>query len=171
VVKEVRPGSGHVGDRLEFTITVGNRGTMTAQNVVATDTLPDYLDLLGVTADRGTVLIEGQTFSVDIGSLAPNELVTIHVASRINGRGAPTVGSNTAIVTTSTTSDDPSNNTSTVTFVIIRENGPVIMPPPELIPPELPRTGAGESSSVPVLPVLALILVLAGYMVRRRAGR
>jgi len=165
---------------LDFTITVGNRGSVVARDVVMTDTIPLYLDIIDATTTRGTTSIEGHTAIVTIGSVAPGDLVTIHIRTRINALAQPGVGYNSATVLSSQDSN-PTNNTSTVTFVIIgkgtsQAQTPVVVllvPTPVVVPPELPRTGAPneETSSLPFLMVLGVIVIAAGLALRRRGAR
>lgn len=171
VIKTVNPSQGRIGDILDFTITVGNRGSVVARDVVVTDNIPSYLDILGVTTTRGTPSIEGQMVSVAIGSVAPGELVVIHIQTRINALAQPGVGYNTATVV-SREDSNPNNNTSTITFIIIVDSPPPA-PTPLVVPPELPRTGAPNegNGSLPLLLVLGVLMVAVGLAIRRRAAR
>jgi uncharacterized repeat protein (TIGR01451 family) len=156
---------------LDFTITVGNKGSVVARDVVVIDTIPSYLDIIGVTTTRGETSIEGQTVTVTIGSLAPGELVTIHIKTRINALALPGVGYNTATVV-SRGDSDPTNNTSTVTFIIIVDSPPPA-PTPVVVPPELPKTGAPNegTGSLPLLVILGVLMIAAGLTIRRRGDR
>lgn len=156
-----------IGDELDFTIVVGNRGSRPAENVVMNDTLPSYLDILDVSASRGDVSVNGNAVTVGIGQVAPGEIVTIRIRTRVSARApAPTVGYNTALITTSSAGEDPGNDRSTVVFVIVV---PGLTPLP--VPPELPRTGApaDRGGLLPPLALLSLALTLAGLALRRRA--
>ena len=169
-MKTVNPGQGRIGDILDFTITVGNRGSVVARDVVVIDTIPSYLDILGVTTTRGETSIEGQTVTVTIGSVAPGDLVTIHIQTRINALAQPGVGYNSATVV-SRDDSDPTNNTSTATFIIIADPSP----PPTLVevPPFLPNTAAPSerTGSLPLLVVLGVLAIAAGLAIRRRGAR
>jgi uncharacterized repeat protein (TIGR01451 family) len=171
VLKSVYPDRGRIGDELEFVIRVGNKGSVAAKSVVMTDTLPDYLDILEATASRGAGSVQGQTIRVDIGTVEPDEVITIRVRTRINALAQPSVGFNTAVITTSSTSDDPSDNTSTVVFTIIPGDGPQApVPTPEVVPPELPRTGAADNRALggPLIAMLGFMLLAMGILLRRR---
>lgn len=163
ITKRVNPGSGYIGDVLVFTITVRNQGTLVADNVVVQDTLPDYLDILGVKATRGEVSIEGQTVLVNIGTVAPGDVITIDITTRINDRVNVPVGYNTARISTTSTTDDPGNNTDTAIFTILWPNTT-----PLPIPPELPRTGTPAiADERHALTLLGMLLLLLGLALRR----
>lgn len=157
-----------IGDELDFTIVVGNRGSRAAEDVVMTDSLPAYLDILSVTAGRGDVSVDGNDVTVGIGRVEPGEIIVIRIRTRISARApAPSIGFNTALITTTSPSDDPVNNRSTVVFVIVV---PGLTPLP--VPPTLPRTGAPPAeggSSLPPLVLIGLGLAVLGFVIRRRA--
>jgi uncharacterized repeat protein (TIGR01451 family)/MYXO-CTERM domain-containing protein len=154
---------------LEFTLTVGDHGTVAAKDVIVKDTLPDYLSILSVTASRGNVSTEGQTVLVVIGTVEPTDVITITIRARIN-QSAPSVGYNTAHISTSSPTDNPNNNSDTVTFVI-PEPGVAATPIP--IPPQLPNTGAPDDmlGSQRLLALLGLIMLALGLLLRRRTDR
>lgn len=148
---------------------MGNRGSLPAENVVVNDTLPVYLDILGVSADRGAVAVSGHTVTVKIGTVEPGEIITIRIRTRINELApAPLVGFNTAVLTTSSASDNPGNNVAIAEFRVVLVDLPL---PPVPVPPQLPRTAEPADRSGPTLPLalLAVILLAAGLALRRRA--
>lgn len=159
---------GRIGDELLFVITVGNRGSLPAVNVVVNDTLPVYLDILGVSADRGVVSVSGHTVTVKIGTVEPGEIITIRIRTRINELApAPLVGFNTAVLTTSSASDNPGNNVAIAEFRVVLVDLPL---PPVPVPPQLPRTAEpADRGPAPTLALLGLILLVAGLALRRRA--
>src|SRR5204862_7518838 len=106
------------GDKLAFTITVANRGGTTAQDVVVTDKVPDVFHVVDLTSEKGAIVVEHQTVTAYIVSLAPGEVVPLRVAVAVSGDAQPGPVGNTAVVTTSTNGDDPGDNTSTTTVTI-----------------------------------------------------
>jgi uncharacterized repeat protein (TIGR01451 family) len=170
VVKTVDPSQGRVGDVLEFTITVGNKGSVSAENVIVTDTFPPYLDILEYSTSRGTLTMEGHTLTASIGSVAPSDLVIIRVRTSINTLAQPSTGYNTATVSSNSDSD-LTNNTSTVTFIILPDTVKLVAPP-AVVPPALPKTGAPEeqSSSPLLLLALGLLTITIGLVIRRRVA-
>ena len=118
ITKAASPSEARTGDEIVFTLTVTNRGNVPAENVVVTDPVPDFCDILDVSASRGDVAVGGNTVVVTLGAVAPDEVITILVRTRVNERAQPPGGVNTVTLTSSSSSDDPSNNTSSVTVVI-----------------------------------------------------
>ena len=144
---------------------MGNRGTRPATDVVVNDTLPDYLDLEGVSASRGTTFTEGRVIRVDIGTVAPGEIVTIQVQARVNERVPATGGYNSVEITTTSSGDDTSNNTDTAIFTL---PGSTATPIPA--PLQLPITGApADSGEEPWFLIIGVILLATGLALRRRA--
>ena len=93
VTKRGEPSQAYVGDEVIFTINVGNRGDSIATGVRVVDPLPVYLDVLEVTTTKGTFDISPppppQTVIVTIGQLAPSEVVTIVIRTRVNENATP----------------------------------------------------------------------------------
>ena len=152
VTKSVNVGEARIGDEVTFTIKVTNRGDDTANDIVVTDPIPDYMDVIEATTTRGNVSSSGRTVIVNVGSVAPGEEVTIRIRVRINERAQPPVGRNGVSITTSSPGDDPGNNSSEVTFGIVGEATPTAEPRtatplPTAAPRQLPRTAAEDEDS------------------------
>ncbi|KAB8142038.1 DUF11 domain-containing protein [Chloroflexia bacterium SDU3-3] len=186
------------GETFLYTLTATNEDERTANDVVVSDNLASEFELVGVTTSKGTASTSGSAITVDIGSLAPDEVVTIQITVRVRLDAPFGAAKNVAIISTSSTTDDPGNNTSEVTIVIVAASPvagtatPVITttatlegtPTPMLeatpavatpvatrTPPRaLPRTGAGDSSPLLLLG-LSLALIGAGSLVWRYAGK
>lgn len=186
ISKSASVAEARVGDEITFTIVVTNRGNRAANDVVVTDSLPDYLDLLDATASRGSLTVSGRTVTVDIGSVAPGEQITIRIRARVNERAQPPSGRNGVSLTTSSSTDDPSNNSAEVTFAILagsdptatpEEASPAATPAPTDLPPStvpaprnLPRTGGEDASApLPILVALGLAALTLSMLLRRRA--
>ncbi|MCA9892175.1 MAG: DUF11 domain-containing protein, partial [Anaerolineae bacterium] len=83
IVKLVDPAFAQPNETVVWTITVSNPSGVTLNNVGFTDHVDDRLEILGTSATEGTVSASGQTVTFLIGSLAPNQVVTITVTTRI----------------------------------------------------------------------------------------
>jgi uncharacterized repeat protein (TIGR01451 family) len=74
----------HTGESLVFTVTVTNRGTANANDVVITDVIHQRLESVTLTASRGTTSYDSgaRMWTVTVGLLAPNDAVTIVITGR-----------------------------------------------------------------------------------------
>jgi uncharacterized repeat protein (TIGR01451 family) len=160
ITKESSVSEAKIGDEITFTIRVTNKGPGTAEDVVVTDPIPDYLDVIEATTTRGDVSSNGRTVIVTIGKVPAGDEVTIRIRVRVNERAEPSGGRNSVSLTTSSPGDDPSNNSSEVTFAII---GPATPTVPALTPTAtpltpaiLPPTGAAEDTDSRALLFAAL---------------
>lgn len=165
ITKSASVSAAQIGDSVEFTITATNLGNAPANNVVVEDTLPAFLALDGASATRGDVSVSGNTVRVTIGSLAPGEVVTITVTTRVVEVAVPPNNSNGATVASDSASDDPSNNSSSVSLTIDQPT-PTAAPPVVLPNTSDPHGGA----SLPVLLALGLGLIAASLLTRRRGA-
>jgi LPXTG-site transpeptidase (sortase) family protein len=98
------PKDATVGSIIVFTITVGNNGADPAQNVVITDTKPDFLDIILITIDPdpGILLtITGNQIEMNFGTINSTDHYTITIVTRVNGLGKPPGGVNNVYLTTS----------------------------------------------------------------------
>jgi hypothetical protein len=130
--------------------------------------LPATLGINQVTATRGKVSIEGQTVTVTLGSVAPGEVVTIHIWAHLNQLAQPPMGHNRVMLLTSSATSPSTNTTADVDFGIL---GNCATEPP--VPPQLPKTGAAdEPAGFPLrLAALGLVTVVFGLLIRRRSAK
>jgi len=164
ITKSSSVSEAKIGDEITFTISVTNKGPGTADDVVVTDPIADYLDVIEATTTRGDVSSNGRTVIVTIGKVPAGDEVTIHIRVRVNERAEPPGGRNSVSLTTSSPGDDPSNNSSEVTFAIIgpaTPTAPVLTPvltptATPVTPAILPVTGAAEDTSSRVVLFAAL---------------
>ena len=93
VTKAGTPAQAGVGDLITFTITVFNNGTVTATNVVVTDTLPNTLDYVShtVTPAPTSDNQSGQIVTVTIASLLPTDIYVITIVAQVNSLGIPPI--------------------------------------------------------------------------------
>jgi uncharacterized repeat protein (TIGR01451 family) len=107
---------GQVGEIVTFTIYVNNDGDGTAEQVVVTDKLPPFLSLEAVTSSWGDVTMEGNTATVTIGKLLPEDQVTIHIHARIVSYAIPPYNVDTVVLSSDDNDQDQENNR--VSFVV-----------------------------------------------------
>jgi len=158
VLKSCSPTQVVAGQDTEFTIVAGNRGTTDAVNVQVRDTLPAYLTLKSVTpSPRGTVIQNGNSFIVDIGTLGVAELITIKVVATVNDQAKAGECINVATLNTTSGGDNPNNNIS----VCVCNIGQVVIPP-----------SGGELVDFSFLPwlmmTLGAVLIVGSLFVRQR---
>jgi uncharacterized repeat protein (TIGR01451 family) len=77
------------GDEITWIITVTNRGTAAASNVVVSDTLPEGLELLSSVSSVGLTTTQGRTVSATVPSLAPGQAVILTIRTRVAANVAP----------------------------------------------------------------------------------
>jgi uncharacterized repeat protein (TIGR01451 family) len=83
IVKRGEPTEVFPGEEVTFTLEVTNRGQESAVGVVVTDEISEYLEILEVTTTQGTVTIEGQTVTVEVGVVGPDFVVEIVIRTRV----------------------------------------------------------------------------------------
>jgi LPXTG-site transpeptidase (sortase) family protein len=84
VTKSVSPSSARVGSTLTFTIVIKNTGTAYVTNVSVSDTFSNYLDIVSASSTRGTASINLHVISLSVGTLNPNDSVTLTIVTRVN---------------------------------------------------------------------------------------
>lgn len=146
------PDRARIGDTLIFSITVGNNGNSNAENVIFSDALPEFLDLINATVHPNNgqrVDIKDQLVSVELGTIRPGDYYTITIVTRVLKSARPPGGVNTAQVTTTSVGDPIFNNQSSARVVIYT------LPEDQM----LPRTGFApdQVTSLPVQPAGAYV--------------
>jgi uncharacterized repeat protein (TIGR01451 family) len=145
ITKRGEPSEAMPGQEVTFTIEVTNRGRQAAVDVVVTDDVPEYLEIMEVTTTQGIVTVEGQRVTVEVGTVGPGYFVEIVIHTRVRSdTPALTVMENVAIL------KSPNGGERTTPPVII--DVPV---------PNLPQTGGIRPSSSGIAWVGAGIAVLA----------
>ncbi len=110
ITKAVTPSNGLPGDTVTFSINVTNDQPQTQTNVVVTDSVVNFLEVVGASSSKGTASFSGQEVRADVGTLASGESVTLTITTRIQaGTAAGTVGQNVAFVNTASGSSSSSN--------------------------------------------------------------
>ena len=83
ILKQVEPTEALPGEEVTFTLEATNQGQESAWGVVVTDEVSEHLQILEVTTTQGTVTIEGQKVTVDIGVIGPGFVVEIVIRARV----------------------------------------------------------------------------------------
>lgn len=138
ISKTVNPSNGLPNDIITFSIQVRNNETQPQTNVVVTDRILDFLEIVSVTTTKGTVTINGQDIRVDVGTLEPGETVTITITVRIRPTAQP---NDTGINVANVTSSNPSGTSSSVT------SNPVAISVGQAPPSGLPNTSVSASGA------------------------
>jgi uncharacterized repeat protein (TIGR01451 family) len=148
-VQEAAPG-----DEVTFTILVTNQGGQAAVDVVVTDELSEYLEILEVTTTQGTVTIEGQKVTVQVGTVGPGFVVEITIRTRVREDTPTPLNLENLALLKSPSSQD-------------RQSPPVIVV--ISLPGLLPTSGAqGIGMTVPLILGCGLTTMLAGLLLARR---
>ncbi|HVW56608.1 MAG TPA: isopeptide-forming domain-containing fimbrial protein [Rhizobiaceae bacterium] len=150
VVKDASVTTIEPGDAFSYTIQVFNKGAPgvdagsieTARNVVLTDTLPEDVQLLGVTVNGVSVtpvFIPGtRQFSIDLGTLDAEQTANVVLIARLNDPLSPVVDPgdreliliNTATATLEQDDPTPQDNTDTAAVIPLSGGRP---PSPDLV--------------------------------------
>jgi LPXTG-site transpeptidase (sortase) family protein len=86
IIKSVTPTQAQVNSRFTFTIQLQNNAKVNMTNVSLSDTFPSYLTYYSASITKGTYgyNTSTRTFSVSIGTMVPNENVTITIYMTVN---------------------------------------------------------------------------------------
>lgn len=92
IIKSVSSTTVRPGQSLSFTIKVSNTGTAPATEVVVSDTFQSVLNISSVQTTKGSYTVNSstRTMTINIGTLFPNELVTITVVTKVNTSSSST---------------------------------------------------------------------------------
>jgi uncharacterized repeat protein (TIGR01451 family) len=83
IVKSADPVEAKPGEEVAFTLHIVNQGNIAAVDVVVTDDIPAYLEVLEVTTTQGEVTIDGQRVTVRAGTIGPEFEVQIVIHTRV----------------------------------------------------------------------------------------
>jgi uncharacterized repeat protein (TIGR01451 family) len=143
------------GEDVTFTIMVANHGQHTAVDVVITDQVPQYLDILEVTTSQGTVAIEGQEVTVEVGDVGAGFAVEIVICTRVQPNvSAPITLENVALL------DSPNGGSRTSPPAMVTISDP--------LPPLMPDTGRVSFSWMAAMILGTAFSILGFWMERRR---
>lgn len=121
ITKRGEPSQAHPGEDVIFTIEVTNQGQRAAVDVVVTDDISPYLEIIEATTSQGTVKVEGQKVTADVGTVGPAFVVTIIIHTRVRADApVPLSVSNIAIL------DSPNGGNRSSPPVIVTIPGPLL---------------------------------------------
>ena len=115
----VTPSEAKVNEQLKFTITAGNTGAAPMRNVIISDSFPTFITVETVTVDpaaHGIVTKVTHSFTVSLGDLYPNELITITAVVKVN---STLIRTETVPNTVTMTYDSTRTLTATVNYKVV----------------------------------------------------
>jgi uncharacterized repeat protein (TIGR01451 family) len=99
ILKSADPVEARPGEEVTFTLHVTNRGNIAAVDIVVTDDIPAYLEILEVTTTQGEATIDAQRVTVQVGTVGPGFEVQIVIRTRVRSETpAPLTLENVAIL-------------------------------------------------------------------------
>ena len=104
-----------LGGVLTYTVSVTNRGPVTAQNVIVTNLLPQNVSILSVNSSQGSSATASGKVLTSLGTLAKGGTATVTIQIRALVVSPITT---TSMVGASTTDPIPGNNTATITTAV-----------------------------------------------------
>ena len=114
VVKSANPASAKVGDTINYTIAVINKGPATVTGTTVTDSLPEGVSYVSAATTQGTCSGKA-TVTCSIGSLANEATATVTIVVKATRVGPV---KNTVDVGPSQDDSNKSNNTASVTTAV-----------------------------------------------------
>lgn len=109
-----------IGDDITYTVQVTNHGTATAENVVATDTLPAGVTFGSAVPDQGSCSHDSGTITCNLGNMDNGDVVDITIV--VTTTAAGTLMNNVTV--TSDTNDDNSGNNSASEQTVVANTPP-----------------------------------------------
>lgn len=125
VLKTVDDDDVIVGDEVTFTLILTNNIDQTVNNVIVTDPIPPFFDIVRATSTKGRVAIDESvnTISQKIQKLKPYEVITITIVARVNDIVPfESEVSNTVNLTYSIDDSVSSESSNTVSLLVGRES-------------------------------------------------
>jgi uncharacterized repeat protein (TIGR01451 family) len=166
LVKTVDADSAAVGDIVEYTIVVTNKGPADATGVVVKDALPNGLDYVSSKADRGSYDEHSGRWTV--GDLAVDEDATLHIRARITGDASGTLTNMAEVAGLDQTDQTPANDEAQANVDVLGEDVTVVDPSPQNEALAFTGWNFGLAFEITVLLlILGLALMLFGKRLER----
>jgi uncharacterized repeat protein (TIGR01451 family) len=142
ILKSADPAEVRPGEEVTFTVIARNEGNIAAVDVVVTDDIPAYLEILEVTSTQGEITIEGQRITVQVGTIGPGYEVQIVIRALVRAETpAPLTLENVAILSCPNCAE----KWARAEVVVIGDVTPTVVCPPGCTsvkgPPSMPSTG------------------------------
>ncbi len=141
------------GEVAELTAIVSNQGGMDAVNVQLISAVPTYLELVEILPSRGSVTTAQGAPAVDLGSVAPNEIVTVKFKVRLKRDVLQGDALYAVKIVTTSAGDDVRNNAALAQCAVCQITLPVTGA-------DLPAT---NQTSAIVLLLMGAMLALSGW--------
>jgi uncharacterized repeat protein (TIGR01451 family) len=153
ITKRGDPALALPGEQVTFTIEATNRGRNAAVDVVITDQVPQYLEIIEVTTTQGTVEIAGQQVTVRAGTIGSGFVVRVVIRTRV-------------------AADAPAPLDLTNVAVLRSPNGGErISPPATVVIPGAFMPETGHASPVWMIPAIGLLLAAVSACWKRKLAR
>jgi len=164
IIKSVSPTEARVNSRFAFTIQIQNKGKVSITGVTFSDTFPSYLTYYSGSTTKGTYGFNTstRTFSASIGTMVPNEIVTITINMTVNSTVTTTqILNNTATVYYTHGDTSLSQNSNTISYRVIGASSlPGTGGKPALIQADKPKPSSGFWAAL----ISAFILFVGGLL-------
>lgn len=156
LVKSVTPNNGVPNEELTYTILIRNNQSAEQTNVVFSDRILDFLEIVSVSSTKGAATVNGQDVRVDIGTLAPGETATVTIVARIRQSA---LNGDTGVNIAHAISDQSSSS----------DSNPVAISVGQRPPADLPNTGSGGAPNPWLIALGFSFLAGGGLLAFRRA--
>jgi uncharacterized repeat protein (TIGR01451 family) len=154
ITKRGEPSEAFPGELVTFVLEVTNAGNTAAVDVVVTDQVSEFLEILEVTTTQGEIRIDEQLVTVDVGTVGPEFLVEIVIRTRVREDAPAPLGIENVAELSS-----PNGGDRTTMPVIVSVPGSILMP----------NTGLSTARPQGILLVLfAAVSVGVGLVGRRQ---
>lgn len=155
ITKRGEPSLALPGELITFVIEATNTGQSAAVDVVVTDTVPDYLDILNVTSSQGTVTVDGQQITVEVGTIGSGYVVEIVVETRVAVNAPVPLDLSNVATLSSPNGGEHTSPPATIVVPILR----------------MPETGEQTGQIAPGIALIGLLTILVALLIRKRPVR
>lgn len=146
VAKRADPTEARIGDTVTFSIQVTNPSRYDTPRVVLTDELPSYFEVILANTTRGSLVVSGNTLTVDLDTVVSGEEILVTVQVRVL-KSAPELMVNVARLTSPSSSDTAEDNISRATVRRIDDSASAPRPEETGTATALPSAGATPTAT------------------------